>query len=570
MAGLVVLLCCSLAASAAPVAAGGDAGWRFVDVAMEPVSPQAGDLLRLVFTVLDEAGQPLPDLAVTAALRAPITGYNQPPPPPAAMVRGQASEQPGRYQVRVPLNTAGRWWVEVELNAADGRHDRLSRFVEVAPRFRIPATSSQDLVFFRGERWRTYYRVDPATGQVALLGGDEVLRAGPRWLVIERRLSPLGRVSQAYGGRWNLSLLLTDGQSGERVSEVQLGEVRAAVQDGSSSSPALVSAVAADPSGARLYVYWAWKLGQGWSAQAAAVELSSGAIAATRALPGALLGDRVVPQLAVSGDGQRLVLAEQVVRVQPQSGYRLSVLRAADLEPEASHRSAGAETSPWAGCPITYPGMSGLAAGPELRWYVLCAGGEPRPTLLVWDPVPGRVIQQIDLSELKTATPALATDGQVLFAVASWGPEAIAIDLLTGEVRRAHSTTTEEPHTSPIERIIRWLVGAVVSDARAATQPSRWAVAGPEGQRLYVVAPVGGTSGFGDGVWVLDASSLAVVDRWLVGHPVVAVTVADGGTVVAIERTEGTGDRALILDPEGEIEKAVALPGPISDMVVSG
>ncbi len=570
MGGLVALLCCGLLASLAPVAADGDAGWRFVDVAIEPISPQAGDLLTLAFTVLDEAGQPLPELAVTAALRAPITGYNQPPPPPAATVRGQGGEQPGRYEVRVPLNTVGRWWVEVELNAPGGRHDRLSRFIVVEPRFRIPETGSQHLVFFRGERWKTYYRVDPATGQVALLGGDEVLRAGQRWLVTERRLSPVDRVSQAYGGRWNLSLVVTDGQTGERAGEVQLGEVRAAVPDGSSSSPALVSAVAADPSGARLYAYWAWKLGQGWNAQLATVDLEGATVVETRIMLGALLGERVVPQLAVSGDGQHLVVAEQVVRVEPESGFRLTVLRTSGLEVEASHRSPGEATTPWAGCPITYPGMSGLATGPELRWYALCAGGASGPVLLIWDPVAGQVTQQIDVSELKTASPALAIAGQTLYAVASWAPEAIAVDLVTGEVRRAQLTTAGEPPLSPIERIIRWLVGAVVSDAGAAGQPSRWVVADRQGQRLYVVAPVGGATGFGDGIWVLDAGSLAVVDRWLVGHPIIAVTVTDAGTVVAIERTEGAGDRALILDPAGEIEMGIALPGPISDTVVSG
>jgi len=95
-------------------------------------------------------------------------------------------------------------------------------------------------------------------------------------------------------------------------------------------------------------------------------------------------------------------------------------------------------------------------------------------------------------------------------------------------------------------------------------------VADTQGQHLYVVAPVGGATGFGDGIWVLDAGTLAVVDRWLVGHPIIAVTVTDAGTVVAIERTEGAGDRALILGPAGEIEMGIALPGPISDTVVSG
>lgn len=566
--GLVVFLCSGLLAGVAPAAADGRAGWRFVDLAVEPAAPRAGDLLALAFTVLDEAGEPVSDLAVTGTLRAPITAYDQRPPPPTAVVRGQASGPPGRYRVQIPLNAAGRWWVDIELSAADGRRDRLSRFVEAGPRFRVPATESHDLVFLRGERWQTYYRLDPSTGLVALLGGEEVVRAGQRWLVVERRLSPVGRVSPVYGGRWNLSLSLTDAQTGERASEVQLGEVRAAVQDGSTSTPALVSALVPDPGGAWLYVYLSWKLGEGWNARIAAVELAAGNVVAARELPGALHGDRVVPQLAVTDNGERLVLAEQIVRVAPDSGYRLSVLRTAELEIEASHRSSA---SPWAGCPLTYPGLSGLASGPELRWFTLCPSDAAGPVLLLWDPLAGRVVQQVDLAELKTPLPAVATDGRTLFAVALWSPRVIAIDLSTGEVRRAQPATLDgEREESPIRRIIRWLIGTVAPGARAATQPSRWVVAGPDGRRLYAVAPVGGAQGFGDGVWVLDTGSLAVVDRWLVGHPIVAVTVTAGGTVVAIERTEATGERALILDAAGEIEKAVALPGPISDTVIGG
>ncbi len=566
--GLVVFLCSGLLAGATPAAADGKAGWRFVDVAVEPAAPRAGDLLALAFTVLDEAGQPVSDLAVTGMLRAPITAYDQRPPPPTAVVRGQASGPPGRYRVQLPLNAPGRWWVDIELSAADGRRDRLSRFVEAGPRFRVPATESHDLVFLRGERWQTYYRLDPATGLVALLGGEEVLRAGQRWLVAERRLSSVGRVSPVYGGRWNLSLLLTDAQTGERAGEVQLGQVRAAVQGGSASTPALVSALVPDPNGIRLYVYWAWKLGQGWNAQIAAVELAGGNVVVARELPGALQGDRVVPQLAVTENGEYLVLAEQVVRVAPGSQYRLSVLSTAELEIEASHRSSA---SARAGCPITYPGLSGLASGPELRWFTLCASDGAGPVLLLWDPRAGHVVQQVDLAELKTSQPAVATDGRTLFAVALWTPRVVAIDLSTGEVRRAQPAALDgEREDSPIRRIIRWLIGAVAPGARAATQPSRWVVADPDGQRLYAVAPVGGAQSFGDGVWVLDTKSLTVVDRWLVGHPIVAVTVTSRGKVVAIERSETAGERALILDAGGEIEKAVALPGPISDTVIGG
>ena len=130
--------------------------------------------------------------------------------------------------------------------------------------------------------------------------------------------------------------------------------------------------------------------------------------------------------------------------------------------------------------------------------------------------------------------------------------------------------TEDEDQQSPIRRILRWLIGALAPGASAAAQPSRWVVAGPEGRWLYVVAPVGGPHGYGDGIWLIDTSSLAVVDRWLIGHPIVAVTSTAEGTVVAIERAETTGERALILDPEGQIERAVALPGPISDTVLSG
>jgi hypothetical protein len=567
---LVALLCWGFLVGIHPAAASGAAGWRIVDIAVEPAAPRTGDLLTVAFTVLDEEGQPVPDLAVTGALLAPVTAYGQHPPPPVAIARGQPSGPPGRYWVQLPLNSAGRWWAEIELTAPDGERDRLTRFIEVGPRFRIPPVESANLVFFRGARWQTYYRLDPATGLVAVLGGDEVLRAGERWLIVERRLSPIDRISPAYGGRWSLSLLLTDGQSGERIGEVPLGEVRATVQSGSYSLPALVSALAPDPGGTRLYVYWARKLGEGWTAQVTVVELGELRVRMTRELPGSLLGDRIVPQLAVSIDGERLVLAEQVVRVEPSADYRLSVLAAHELQLEASHHSAGTTTLPRS-CPLTYPGLSGLSGGAELRWFTLCPEGTVAPVVRLWDPLTGRVVHQVDLSELKTLQPALATNGQTLFAVAPWTPTALAIDLSSGEVRRGQPAVTEgEDEPSPIRRILRWLIGALAPGASAVAQPSRWVAAGPEGRWLYVVAPVGGPRGYGDGVWLLDTSTLTVVDRWLVGHPIVAVTATAEGTVVAIERTETTGERALILDPTGEIERAVVLPAPISDTVVSG
>lgn len=544
------------------------AAWRFVDVAAEPRTPLVGDLFTLAFTVLDEGGEPVSGLSVVAALREPVRAYNQPQPPPAVVVRGEARERPGRYLLRIPLNAAGRWWIDVTVESPDGQRRTFSRFVEVAARYRVPPVEGRALVFFAGQRWQTFYRVDASTGLTWLLGGEDVVRAGDRWLLIERRTTPLTRVTQVYGGRWSLSLLATDAQTGERVVSVGLGEVRAAVQGGSSTAPALVSAVTVDPTGEHLYVYWSRQLGQGWYADLATVSLATGTVVTEQHLPGALLGDRVVPQLAVSPDGGALVVAEQVVRVAAGSGYRLSVLRAGDLEVEATHRAPGELMMPWVGCPMTYPGTSGLAGGAVLRWFALCTS-DAGTALFLWDPREGRVTHQVDLSELAPGGPALAFGGHVAYAVASWPPEAVEIDLLTGEVRRARSRTAGEQSPSPIERIIRWLVGAVVADARAAPQASRWVGVDPEAGRLYVVAPVVGSEGFGDGIWVIDTRSLTVVDRWLEGRPLVAVTVAGDGTVVAVERAGDGPDRALILDADGRVALSVALPEAIGGTVVS-
>src|SRR5699024_1587245 len=133
-----------------------------------------------------------------------------------------------------------------------------------------------------------YYRVDPQTGSVVTLEGDELFRVGDRWWLANIRMDSKGSVSREYGGTWTLQIDLMDAIDGTDVATIDLGEIRANVFSGSREDPAIASSLAVSDDGASVYVYWARQLGEGWLARVAKVNTATGELQEQRILNGAV------------------------------------------------------------------------------------------------------------------------------------------------------------------------------------------------------------------------------------------------------------------------------------------
>lgn len=546
----------------------GDA-WRFVDVTVSPDNLTVGQIAVVRFGVVDSGGVPVSGLRVTADLRAPAASYGDSPDPILTTV-GRPDGGVGRYVVTVALNQPGRWWIEAQVTDASGRSLQENEFITVAAALGVPPATTDTPLFLPGDAWGAFYRLDPSTGSLATLSGQEVLQAGDRWWVAETRLDPRGTISADYGGIWNLSVVLNDGLTGKTVHTIDLGDIRASVYVGSSDQPAIATSLAMAPDGSKLYLYWARQLGQGWMAWVAAVSMANGQLVQQRALVGAVQASVFWGQLQVAQGGAELVLAEQAVRSATVSGYRLTVLRADTLAPVAMHRRITASSDPLTNCVLAYPGPTGMVSGDAPTRYSLCSPtGQPAQLALVtWDPVAAKVIYQISLAALASGGSSsvdgvAAPDNKRFFAVNTTTRRIAEVDMLTGTVVREASYAPVPAATpSPWDRIFNWIFGMVSPRAVAGILLDPGVSIAPDGKALYLVATKGApSSASADGVLVIDTSSLQVIGHLLAGQPVAGVAVSPGGQLVVRQVADASSDEISIIQPDGQMLVSLSLPG---------
>lgn len=547
------------------------ADWQFANLSVEPTQPTVGDVAIIRFRVHDHNGFPVEDLRVIGKLRAPVTNYGGEAPDPIITSVGRAEERAGAYMVAVALNQAGRWWVDITVTDPDGQGATMSQFLVVAPTLGTPPATTDSPLFLRGDSWGAYYRLDPNTGSIATLAGQDVLHANGHWWVARTRLEALGPVTTDYGGTWQLTVELSDGLTGKLVHRIDIGAIRASVYVGSSDQPAIATSLALAPDGSRLYVYWARQLGQGWLGHVTVASTETGELLLHRELTGAIVADIFWGQLDVTADGSLLVLAEQAVRSADVSGYRLTVLQSEALDLHAQHRRTVAPDDPLTACALAYPGPTGAVGGTDtIQRYSLCSPtGQPnQPALIVWDPVDGTVLHQIDLHALADEAPyyvngIASPDGQHFYAVNTATRHIIEIDMHSGTILREQDLApAPEADPSSLNRFFNWIFGVVAPQAEAGVLLDPGVSIAPDGRELYLVA-MSGSSGqsTGDGVLVIDTESLNVVDHLLAGQPVAGLVVTPSGQLVVREVRDAQRDELSILDPSGQTLVSLSIPG---------
>ncbi|MBX6341441.1 MAG: hypothetical protein IRY97_03210, partial [Thermomicrobiaceae bacterium] len=516
-------------------------GWRFADVTVDPRFPTAGQVTTVSFTVEDEAGRPIPGLAVSADLRAPTTAYGADPPEPILTTTGTPAGAPGRYQVTLPLNEVGRWWAEIQVDDSHGGRAHLNEFLLVDPSAGPTAAPSSEPLFLPADAWGAFYRLDPRTGSIVTLAGQEVIHAGGRWWLTDTQLEPKGSVSVRSGGTWRLRVDLTDGLTGKRVSQVDLGDVAASVYVGSADQPAIATALAFAPDASRLYLYWARQVGDEWRAQLAAVNPATGEVVARRALPGTLLGDGVWARLDLTPDGSTLIVAEQVVHAAAVSGFRIQLLRTDSLDLTIEHRLVDGSADPLTNCLLPYPGTTGPVAGSTGLRYALCSptGHAAGIAVVTWDPVAGSVVSVVDLGRLGAGDPyyvdgALAADGRHFFVANALSHRIAEIDLLAGTVVR-EAAIGDQGEPSTWSRLRNWLFGLVRGEARAGVLLDADLALSPDGRELYLVSAAG-SGDAGDGIWVIDTATLHPTGHLLASESVSGLAVAPSGDLAVVRR----------------------------------
>lgn len=547
------------------------ATWQLENVSVTPAQPAVGDVATAEFNVVDGQGAPVSGLRVVATLSAPAASYGQASQPILTSV-GRALSRSGAYTVSVALNQPGNWWINLSASDSAGHSATSSQFVDVAPTLGTPSASTDSPVFLQGDSWGAYYRLDPATGSLATLSGQDVLHAGTRWWLAATHLNPVGDIDPQYGGTWHLSVDLSDGLTGKLVHTIDLGDIRASVYVGSTDQPAVSTALALSPDGSRLYLYWARQLGQGWLAHLAVVQLDSGKIVTQRELIGSISADVFWGSLSLSQDGTQLILAEQAVTTTsgtPSSGYRLSVFNADTLATITEHRRTVAPNDPLAACILPYPGPTGAIAGDASLRYSLCSpSGQPGDnTLVTWNPLTDQLVHQVDLSTLAGSSPLsvdgiAAPDGRHFYAVNTATQQIAEIDMVSGTVMRQTSYLSQQ-NSSPStwDRLRNWLFGLVAPHAAASVLLQPGVSIAPDGKQLYLVSPTAGSDGnTGDGVLVIDTGSLQVSNHLLAGQSVSGVMVAPNGRLIVHELGDSSTDELAILSPGGQPLVSLELP----------
>lgn len=570
--GLMLII--SLLAAPSAVAEDRDAtpdaaAWRFTDVELGPDQPTVGQVATVQFTVVDENGAVVPGLHVRADLREPTLTFDSPPPVPILSTIGQADDEPGRYQVALALNQAGRWWIEVQVSDGEGNTAMLSRFIFVGAALGVPPATTDHPLFLRADAWGAFYRLDPTTGSLTTLSGQDVVYAGGHWWVTDTRLVPTGLISADYGGTWRLEVTLSDGVTGQTIRTVDLGEIRASVYIGSSDQPAIATSVAMASDGATMYVYWARQLGQGWLARVTAVDVATGEFLHQRDLIGSVGADVFWGQLDVSQDGADLILAEQAVRATSVSGYRLTVLRADTLETVTEQRRIVAPDDPLTTCLLAYPGPTGVVAGDEPLRYSLCtpSGQGDQLALVVWNPKTGTVVHQVSLVSLAGASPhsvygIAAPDGRHFYALNTASQRIVEIDMSAGEVLRAASYIPAPAGSpSPWDRVFNWIFGMIAPPVSAGIMIDPGVSIAPDGTELYLVTDT--SDGTSDGVAVIDTATLQLTGHLLGDQQVAGVIVSPDGRLIARQVGADAYDGIAILDPAGQVIVSLSLPGQV-------
>lgn len=568
----IVILCGTASGAVARAAASSlPSAWHFSDVKLSNDAPSLGDVESVRFTVVDSSGTPVPGLDVQATLNPPDDATTNQPGEPILSTVGLPLDAPGQYQVSLALNQPGQWTISIDARSAQG-DAQLSQVISVDPKPDGTAPEISNPVFLQADSWGTVYRLDPTTGSVASLSGGDVVHAGDRWWMTDSQLVPLETPSPLYGGRWQLTVSLKDGVTGEPISTIDLGDIRASVFIGSTDQPAVATAMAMAPDGSTVYIYWARQLGSGWLAWIAAADPTTGEVKQQRMLRGSIIADSTWARLDVTPDGSQIVVSEQVVHSTSITGYRLSTLDARTLDTLDDYRRTVAPDDPLTNCLIPYRGPTGPVLGDETLRYSLCVPkpGSQQVALVTWNPLTGDVTHQVDLSAISATNPLLvdgvsSPDGRHFYAVNANAQQIAEIDMTSGKIERQSDfavTNQPSPNQSPLDRFKRWLLGQVSSKALAGVLIRPGVSIAPDGSSLYLVAPQAssGDSG-GNGIWILDTTSLRVTNHILSGETVAGVVVTPDGKLAVVHLgSDGQTDEISVVRPDGQAIMSLALP----------
>lgn len=547
------------------------ATWHFADVVLSNSAPSLGDVESVRFTVLDASGAPVSGLDVQATLNAPPDSGTTTVTAPILSTVGRSLDVPGQYEVSLALNQPGQWVIRIEAKSSLG-NARLSQVVSVDPKPDGTLPEIRNPVFLQADSWGTVYRLDPTTGSVASFAGGDVVHAGNRWWMTDSRLVPLETPSPLYGGRWQLTVSVKDGITGEPISTISLGTIRASVSIGSTDQPAVATAITLSPDGTRAYLYWARQLGQGWLAWVATADPSTGAVLQQRMLPGSISADSTWARLDVTPGGQQIIVSEQIVRSTSITGYRLTTLDAQSLATVDQFRRSVAPDDPLTHCLIPYRGPTGPVLGEGSLRYSLCS---PSPSsqnvaLVTWNPLTGSVTHEVDLSSIASSTPLYvdgvsSPDGRLFYAVNTSAQQIAEIDMTAGKITRQSDfsmSNQQSPDQSPINRFMKWLLGAVAPNAMAGVLIRPGVTIAPDGSSLYLVAPTTSSSdSTGNGIWVLNTTSLRVTNHILSDETVAGVVVAPDGQLAVVRKgSDGHMDEISVVRPNGQAVMSLALP----------
>jgi hypothetical protein len=549
--------------------------WHFTDVELSSNSPALGDVESVRFAVVDASGATVSGLDVEATLNQPRDAGTAGPMVPILSTIGRELETPGQYEVSLALNQPGQWAIDITARNRLG-NAQLTRIISVdsQPDGNVPDIS--DPVFLPADAWGTVYRLDPTTGSVASLTGSTVVHAGNRWWMTNTELVPLVSPDPLYGGRWELTVSLSDGMTGQPISTVDLGAIRASVFIGSTDQPAIATAAALAPDGKTIYVYWARQLGQGWLAWIASADPATGQVRQQRILQGAITADSTWAQLDVTPNGQQVIVSEQVVQSTTIAGYRLTTLDAQSLATVDEYRRPDAPNDPLTQCLIPYRGPTGPILGDGALRYSLCSptNNSQDVALVTWDPLKGVVTHLTDLSTLAGANPlyvagVVSPDGRYFYVVNTVAQQIAEVDLSTGAIikQTAFSAVDQQgPAPSPIDRFKHWLLGQIAPSAMAGILIQPGVNIAPDGASLYLVSPTS-TSGHsaGDGIWVLDTASLRVTGHILSGQTIAGMVVTTDGRLAVVHLgLDGQANEISVVNPDGQSVVSLALPDNIA------
>jgi DNA-binding beta-propeller fold protein YncE len=539
---------------------------RFVDVEIEPDEPIAGSVATVRFTIEDEYGNAITGLRASGLLRAPSTIEDDSPPSPSVTTIGRELSEPGRYEVAVALNQSGRWWLEVRVNNEIGQIARYDHFTTVdAIDEPVPATTS-DPIFLRGDGWDAFYRIDPDTGSVAELDGMNLFEIGDRWWIANFTMQERGNVSSNFGGTWRLSVELRDAITGNGLTRINLGDVRANVYGGSTNDPAIATAMTIADDGSAAYIYWARQLGDGWVSHIVEADPLTGEVRNDQVLNGAISSNGFWAEIYLREDGQVLV-AEQVVELASVSGYRLTLLERGSLDVVEQFRRTDAREDPLTHCILPYPGPVGEISGDQGHRFSLCSppDREAERALLVWDPVTGEPESTIELDDL-TNPDSGYTDGvasptkSTFYAVNTRSLQIAEIDLADREVIRERNMLPDEgDDSSTIDRFFDWVFGSSSEPTEDSTSVEPGVAISPGGETLYVIANPENRE---PGIMVVDVETLEIIDSLKTGEPVDGLITTSDGRIVVIQHGEnGDGDSVTVLDQDGNTRVSFTLPG---------